>query len=181
MLEGRTLSRSELARIWEIDRSEVIEALYSLVDGALVLRAQHFDVTGWQPGKAEEETPIMIDCFDRGGWFHGIFDGQRMVGVAVLDGRFLGSDGKQLQLAFLHVSARYRDKGLGKQLFLLAAAEARRRSASSLYISATPSQHTVDFYLRRGCAIAREPDPQLFELEPEDIHLEYDLGVIRTR
>jgi hypothetical protein len=24
-----------------------------------------------------------------------------------------------------------------------------------------------------------EPDPELFELEPEDIHLEYDLGLIK--
>jgi len=60
-------------------------------------------------------------------------------------------------------------------LFNLAVAEARRRGAKWMYISATPSEHTIGFYLRLGCQVTLEPDPDLFELEPEDIRLEYDL------
>ena len=45
-----------------------------------------------------------------------------------------------------------------------------------MYISATPTQHTIDFYLRLGCQVTNEPDPELFAQEPEDIHFEYDLG-----
>jgi hypothetical protein len=45
--------------------------------------------------------------------------------------------------------------------------------ARRLYISATPSENTVGFYTHLGCVITREVDPALFELEPEDIHLEY--------
>ena len=176
MIEGRSLARAELDRIWEIDRTEVTETVYAIVDGTLTLRRQHHDLKGWPPGEAEKYTPILVDCFDRGGWFHGLFDGEKLLGVAVLDGRFIGGDRRQLQLAFLHVSSGYRDRGLGRRLFRLAADEARRRSARSLYISATPSQHTVDFYRGRGCVVARVPDPQLFELEPEDIHLECDLA-----
>jgi ribosomal protein S18 acetylase RimI-like enzyme len=99
------------------------------------------------------------------------------VGVVVLDSRFIGKGKEQLQLTFLHISNQYRDRGFGKQLFLLAASEARRRGANSLYISATPSEHTINFYLRLGCKVVAEPDPALFALEPEDIHLEYDLGL----
>ena len=62
-----------------------------------------------------------------------------------------------------------------RNLFELAADEARRRGARRLYISATPSQHTIDFYLSLGCTVTAEPDPELFALEPGDIHLEYDL------
>ena len=40
-----------------------------------------------------------------------------------------------------------------------------------MYISATPSEHTINFYLRQGCVVASEVDPELFALEPEDIHL----------
>lgn len=150
--------------------------MYSLVDGALTLQRQRHDVKGWPPGEPEKYAPIMVDCFDRGGWCHGLFEGPKLIGVAVLDGRFIGGERKQLQLAFLHVSAHARGRGLGRQLFALAADEARRRRARSLYISATASQHTIDFYLGLGCMLARELDPELFELEPEDIHLEYDLG-----
>jgi hypothetical protein len=61
----------------------------------------------------------------------------------------------------------------------LAAVEAKQRGAKRMYISATPSEHTINFYLRLGCKVAPEPDPELFELEPEDIHLEYDLESVR--
>src|SRR4029077_17309934 len=96
---------------------------------------------------------------------------------AVLESRFIGKGKDHLQLKFLHISSCYRDKGFGQQLFDLAASEARQRGAKSLYISAPPSEHTINFYLRLGCKVVSEPDPELFELEPEDIHLEYDLGL----
>ena len=43
-----------------------------------------------------------------------------------------------------------------------------------MHISATPVEHTINFYLGHGCRVSAEPDPDLFELEPEDTHLEYD-------
>lgn len=176
MLERRVLERDEISNIWQIDRSELIEAVYHLVDGKLVLRSERHEAPGWPPGMPEHETPILESCFDRGGWFCGFFDDGEMVGVVVLESRFMGKQGDELQLRFLHVSNRYRDQGLGRQLFEAAAAEARRRGAMRLYISATPSEHTIDFYLGLGCAVAAEPEPELFELEPEDIHLQYELG-----
>jgi len=62
---------------------------------------------------------------------------------------------------------------LGRRLFEMAKVEANQREAKRLYISATPSEHTINFYLRLGCTVTRQPDPELFMLEPEDIHLEY--------
>jgi hypothetical protein len=41
-----------------------------------------------------------------------------------------------------------------------------------IYRSATPTEGTVQFYLRQGCVVLEQPDPGLFALEPEDIHLE---------
>ena len=93
----------------------------------------------------------------------------------MLEARFIGQSQDQLQLKFLHVSNGYRDQGLGRRLFNLAAAEASRRGARRLYISATPSEHTIGFYLGLGCSVMAELDPELFALEPEDIHLEYDI------
>ncbi len=177
MVESRTLTRSEIKDIWQIDRSELIEAVYYLVNGDLVLRPEHYDAKGWPPGEAEKYTPILEACYDGGGWFYGLFGDQKLIGVAVLESRLIGRGQDQLQLKFLHVSRLYRDQGLGKQLFTTASAEARRRGAQKLYISATPSEHTINFYLRLGCVITAEPDPELYELEPEDIHLEYTLGL----
>jgi len=174
VISSRKLLREEIAQVWNIDRSEIIENVYRVENGTLVLRPHHVDVPGWAPGKAEEWTPILLNCFDRGGWFHGAFEGTEMVGVVVLENKPIGKQKDQLQLKFLHVSRSYRNTGLGTQLFERAKAAARERGARRLYISASASENTVNFYLRLGCAVAAEPDPELFELEPEDIHLECD-------
>lgn len=176
MISGRLLSRNEIGNIWSIDRREVIDGVYYLENGILVLKPEHYDMQGWPAGEGEKYTPVLEACYDRGGWFYGLFDGDRLVGVSVLESRFFGGNHNLLQLKFLHVSSRYRNHGLGKQLFELAGGEARRRGAKGMYISATPSENTINFYLRLGCRVTIEPDPELFELEPEDIHLEYDLG-----
>jgi predicted N-acetyltransferase YhbS len=175
MISGRQLSREEIRDIWTIDRSETVDAVYGLESGTLVLRPQRFDVRGWPPGEPEKFTPVLEACFDQGGWFYGLFDDQRIIGVAVLENRFIGKHRDQLQLKFLHVSRTYRSKGLGQQLFDLAEGEAVRRGAKRLYVSATPSEHTIGFYLRLGCRVTQEPDAELFALEPEDIHLECSL------
>jgi predicted N-acetyltransferase YhbS len=75
-------------------------------------------------------------------------------------------------LVFLHVAHDYRDKGLGSNLMYLVTKRARNMGAKKLYISATPSKHTVDFYMGLGCKLTSEINPELFKLEPEDIHLE---------
>ena len=172
----RNLLREEVAHVWTIDRSEVIENVYRVERGCLAIYPQHIEVSGWPSGEAEKYTPILLDCFDRGGWFCGAFDGARLVGAAVLETRLIGKDRDQLQLKFLHVSNSYRKHGLGAKFFELAKSAARQRGAARLYISATPSQNTVDFYMRRGCNLASEVDSALLELEPEDIHLELQMG-----
>lgn len=171
----RALRRKEIARVWEIDRREFIENVYRVENGILVLQPHDFDAPGWPEGEAEKYTPILLGCFDRDGWFYGAFDDGRLVAAAALDSKFIGIRKDQLQLRFLHVSRAYRNRGLGAKLFRLAKTTARERGARRLYVSATPSERTVNFYLRRGCIVAREPDPELFALEPEDIHLELAL------
>jgi len=175
LITGRELLRQEIGRVWNIDRSEVVDNIYHFENGTLVLRPQHYDIPGWPPGEAQKYTPILLDCFDRGGWFHGAFDHGELIGVVVLESTRIGRHKDQLQLKFLHVGRSYRNQGLGTQLFELAKATAREKGARRLYISATPSENTVNFYLRLGCSVTGEPDPDLFELEPEDIHLECDV------
>jgi len=175
VISTKQLTREEIAQVWDVDRSEFIENLYRLQGGRLVPESHNFDVPGWPPGEAEKYTPILLDCFDHGGWFEGAFDDGRLVAAAVLESRFIGKRRDQLQLPFLHVSRPYRNRGLGAKLFRLAIAAARERGAARLYVSATPSENTVNFYMRLGCVLAAEPDPELLALEPEDIHLELEI------
>lgn len=166
----RQLTRAEVPQVWTIDRAELIDAIYTLRDGALLLEPAHFDMRGWPPGEAEKYTPLLLACYDRGGVFTGAFDGDALAGVVVVDTIWRGPQRDLLQLEFLHVGRPYRGQGLGRRLFAHAQAVARGRGARGLYVSATPSRHTVGFYQSLGCQVAAAPDPELFALEPEDIH-----------
>ncbi|MGS0894760.1 GNAT family N-acetyltransferase [Burkholderia stagnalis] len=171
-LAGRVLTRDELPLVWTIDRREIIHHLYVLRDDALHRVPAFHDVGGWPDGEADHYTPILLDCHDRGGWCLGKFDGARLVAAVIVDSRPLGPNGDMLQLKFLHVSHDWRGCGLGEQLYREAGAQARAMGAARLYVSATPSQRTIDFYLRLGFTVSASPDPALYALEPEDIHLE---------
>jgi predicted N-acetyltransferase YhbS len=171
----RELERQEIRDLWSIDRAELVDKVYYHEDGELVLKPEHHDTQGWPPGEPERYGPILIDCFDRGGTFYGAFDGETLIGATVLESRFIGRERDQLQLKFLHVGRRHRRTGLGRTLFEKAVARARELGARRLYISSTPSENTVRFYLRRGCRVTDAVDAALFELEPEDIHLKFDI------
>jgi GNAT superfamily N-acetyltransferase len=172
-MEMRLLRRSEVELIWTIDRSEVHHRVYELRDGQLVLTPSYFEIPGWRPETVAKETPMLFDCFDRGGTFLGVFDGEALVGVGVLESARVGRAGDQMQLSYLYVSRAYRGRGVGRKLFEAVVSRAREAGASALYVSATPTENTVDFYLNRGCVLAPEPDPKLMAAEPDDIHLLY--------
>ena len=172
----RLLQREEIPLIWQIDRREIIENIYYLHDGELVLKPDYFDIRGWPPGEAELYTPILLDCYDRGGTFWGAFENDTLVGAAILESKFIGSQQDTLQLKFLHVGRDHRKQGIASTLFNLAADKAKALGAKKLYISATPSENTINYYRRLGCVLAEEVDPELFALEPEDIHLEYEIS-----
>jgi predicted N-acetyltransferase YhbS len=174
-MEMRLLTRDEVELIWTIDRSEVHHHTYEVRDGQLVRRPNYFEIPGWHPETVEKETPLLLDCFDRGGVFLGLFDGEALVGVGVLESARVGRAGDQMQLSYLYVSRAYRGRGVGARLFEDAVSRAREAGARALYVSATPTENTVDFYLNRGCVLAPEPDPRLLAAEPDDIHLIYRL------
>jgi predicted N-acetyltransferase YhbS len=171
-LVRRRLVREEIGLLWTIDRRELVQRVYDLHHGALALRPGFFDIPGWQTGEAEKAMPLLEASFDRGGVFLGVFEDSRLVGAAVIDTRRHGPAGDLVQLSFLHVGRDHRRIGLGTELFEAAHAVAAQLGAAGLYVSATPSENTVDFYRRRGCQVTLEPDPELLGLEPDDIHFE---------
>jgi GNAT superfamily N-acetyltransferase len=170
-MELRLLKRDEIERIWTIDRREVHHHIYRMIDGNLTLIDMYFDIPGWRPGLAEEYNPRLYATFDSGGLFFGMFDGDALVGIGVMDATPRGPDGDWLQLSKLFISRDYRGTGIGTRLFNEVASAALERGAKYLYISSSPTENTVNFYMRRGAQLATTPDPELFAMEPDDIHL----------
>lgn len=174
-IEYRPLDPAEIERTDEIDRTETIDYIYRLRRGKLALEAHHRQVRGWQPGSLEASKQVMRECMSRGGAAWGAFVEERLVGIAVLDGKRIESDHDALDLYFLHVSSNYRGRGIGRSLVGLVAHRARELGARRLYVSATPSQNTINFYQGAGFELASLVDPELFRLEPEDIHMDLQL------
>lgn len=167
----RQLTRNEIPQVWEIDRTELIEKLYVLKEGTLLLTAQRFDMKGWPEGEAEHYTPVLLESFDRGAPFWGVFEQGQLVAAASVDPQKRGQNGSLLQLSFLHVSHQQRGQGLARILFDYCVEYAKQKGADGLYISSTPSENSVNFYQHLGCRLIDTPDPELYEREPEDIHL----------
>ena len=168
----RAVKRNEIEEIRIIDRSEIINQIYYYKNSKLILKNEYYNVTGWEPNKIERNINNLYELYDRGGSFFGIFQEEKIVGIVALECRFIGSNNDQLQVVFLHIDNNYRKKGYGKILMNQAKERAKELGAKKLYISATPSKNTVDFYMYIECKLASEINADLYQLEPNDIHLE---------
>jgi predicted N-acetyltransferase YhbS len=173
VIEVRVLPADRLSAIAEIDRSEHIDTIFEVRAGNLSSRAVDIDVPRWN---LEGVDPHSVGAFrddlapilERGATLLGAFDGDDVVGVAIVEGRF---DGDMAWLAFLHVSRTYRRLGVGSALWAEAIDLARMAGARSIYVSATPSGSAVGFYLARGCKVVTVPNDELYAAEPEDVHM----------
>jgi predicted N-acetyltransferase YhbS len=167
----RELPASDIERIRDIDRSERIDQQYRVRNQRLEVIDVDIDAAQWGTPGSEHPVQHYIDewrpLLDNGVLF-GALDGERLAGFVIYRPRI--ADGLA-NLAVLHVSREYRRSGLGGRLTQEVIQRARAGGARRLYVSATPTRGTVDFYMRQGFKVAATPDPHMFELEPEDIHL----------
>jgi len=167
------LGRAELSRVGEIDRTERIDILYDQHGTELVARRGNWSAPSWDPiGHGEHSVEAKVDTLDHyvdsGGIALGVFAGGRLVGIGVVVPHLRPGIA---QLAFLHVSAPLRATGIGSRLSEQLEDIARTAGDSDMVVSATPSENTVRFYLGRGFHPTAETLPELFELEPDDVHM----------
>ena len=168
----RPLDMAELDRFEEIDRTEVIDHIYYMRDGRLVLEEEHWELNGWPPNEVPEIKVKLHTCLDKGGASWGAFDGDRLAGIATLDGRWYGSAGDTLDMYFLHISNGDRHQGIGRTLVEMTMEKAKEMGAKRLFVSGLPSLNTIRFYMAVGFDIAADVDPRLSAREPEDIHMD---------
>lgn len=175
----RQLTRDELVKYEQLDRTEQVDHIHYVREGKLVLEAEHWDVPDWSPEEKQRRIRSFQALYEKGATCFGAFDGETLVGISILDHTPVTTGVNRLNLSGLWVSHGYRAQGIGRRLFSLAAHEAQVRCARSMYVSATPSKNTIRFYRAMGCQMADPIDPELFEHEPEDIHLERVLVPVR--
>ena len=103
-----------------------------------------------------------------GGIAVGAFDDETLIGVATLR---RGIRPAVDQLEALFVDRGHRRHGVAASLCARIEALARAGGAAWLYVSATPSESAVGFYLDHGFAPTADPVPELLALEPDDVHM----------
>jgi len=131
-----------------------------------------WDPVGTGPFSVAAHIAFCEPLVARGADLLGAFHGDEFMGLAVVDGRF---EPDRAWLAFLHVSRPHRRRGAASALWSAAVDIALGAGARSMYVSATPTGSAVGFYLSRGCTLADPVHPDLYAMEPDDIHLVCEL------
>lgn len=168
----RELKEDEIDKIAKLDRSEEIYELYEYHNGALALKPHRETVTQFDADELEEMIIRQKKIQKEGGYIVGAFDQDELVGVASVEKTKRGSSSSYCKMDILYVSRNYRAMKLGYKLLEECKKAAKEFGTQKLYISATPTKNTVDFYLRNGAVLTTELDRELYQLEPDDIHLE---------
>lgn len=173
MFEIRRMRPSDIERIGEIDRTQHVTQGYVFRDGRIELEDVDWRVGPWPTdGRSSDSVQANLDAWrpfvEKGGTMFGALDGDRLVGFAIY---WPNLTHDTAQFAVLHVSNGHRGQGVGTALTNEVIRLAKTDGASKLYVSTTPSKPTVDFYRKRGFSLAEEVNHELYELEPEDIHM----------
>ena len=158
----------QLPLVYDIDMREVGSEVFYVSDGRLLVRQEAWS----RPPRSRDSWDSKIcgwrEMLESGGAAWGAFDEERIAGMIVLRAQLIPGTA---QLAALFVSRPFRRRGIARHLAELLLAFARASNARYVYVSATPSRSAVGFYQSLGFQLADVPDPELFELEPEDIHM----------
>jgi predicted N-acetyltransferase YhbS len=174
----RRLDAADLDRIGEIDRTERIETSYVQHGGHLEERAVDWSSPPWssEGEGAHSVAHQRAECeryLAAGALGLCAFEGERLVGIGLVTPHVRPG---VAQLAFLHVSHGHRGRGVGGHLVAELERLTRGQGDAMMVVSSTPSENTVRFYLGRGFEPMAEPLRELYQLEPEDVHMHKKLA-----
>jgi GNAT superfamily N-acetyltransferase len=172
-VEFRALGSRDVERVGEIDRTERIDALYEQHGTRLVERRGEWSAAAWvADGDGEHSVRAKVEevqgYLDRAGAAVGAFADGRLVGIGVVVPHLRPGIS---QLAFLHVSASWRATGIGSRLCAELERIALAAGDTEMVVSATPTGNTVRIYHGRGFELSADPVAELFEREPDDVHM----------
>jgi GNAT superfamily N-acetyltransferase len=155
----RSVDSSQIARIGEIDRAELIEVKYRCAlapDGhSIVLLEERMDppekVPDWDDEGVRRRAKWWKREVDEGGALFFAEDGDKLAGFAVLGAE---KAGKCAEMVALFVDKGHRGKGLGGRLVQRLEDEARQRGLQSIYVQSNETAASVGFYRSVGYRIA---------------------------
>ncbi|MBU3141916.1 GNAT family N-acetyltransferase [Clostridium sp. CF012] len=171
----RKLSVEECRFINEMDPSQYIGKAWREVDGKRQLVEINYQDCDW-PNGYEYHISHLKETILNGGSAIGAFDSDnKLLGFATINRQFFGERHNYVLLDQLFITLEYRNKGIGKKLFMLSVNIASEWNADKIYICAGSAEETIAFYFAIGCKEAEEINKELYESDIRDFQLEFSL------
>lgn len=152
----------------DFDRSQKVRRIYVNDGGRLLLQDQIWTMDWNLEHKREVANNLKSDACIA----YAVWENKKIIGFVSVVKKLVGC---RMVLDIIQVDRAFRGQGIGRHLFTLAVAEAKRAGAKELYISACCSEETVNFYKAMGAVVTDDPIPEIAEAEPYDIQMAYPI------
>ncbi len=167
MITYREISIAEIHQhILEVDVSEHGELIYLWQNGELTTKPFVWDRPPHNSETWQGNWANVLPLPGVKAW--GAFEDDVMLGIIVYRPH-LTVDMAQLDALF--VDKKHRQQGIATQLTRLLEQQAIADGHGRLYVSATESASAVGFYMSQGFIPTQDVHPELYALEPDDIHM----------
>jgi GNAT superfamily N-acetyltransferase len=173
MIRITYMKPDEIERLRELDVSESDDIVYEWIDGEVVAVPEEWTRLRWSDEECSRRIEVMRDELTSGEIVViGAFDGDSLLGLATFRAHL--SPGMS-EFAGLWVSRTHRRQGVATRLAQEVERLARDSGSAAMYVSGSPSRSAVGFYRSRGFLPTLDVNRELYEREPEDIHMVLDL------
>jgi len=105
----------------------------------------------WDKKYKEHKTENIIKIINDNGFVIGAYENNNLIGFACLVSKVFGTKKQYIELKYLFISKGYRDKGIGRKLFLLCVNKAKEMGVKKIYLRAGKSLETQKIYLTNNC------------------------------
>ena len=174
MVEIKYMKPDEVERLRELDVSEDDDIVYKWIDGEVVAVPEKWQRHRWGDEECSRRIKVIRDELTSGEIVViGVFDGDSLVGLATFRAHL---NPGMSEFSGLWVSRTHRRQGVATRLAQEVESLARDADSTALYVSASPSRSAVGFYGSRGSRPTLDVNKELYEREPEDIHMVLDLA-----
>lgn len=174
-VEYRELTVEDCERINDMNPSQYIGKAWREVNGVRQLVEINYQDSDWANGY-ENHFNSLRATITSGGYAVGAFDeSKKLVGFVTVNREFFGEVYRYVLLEQLFISLEHRNKGIGKKLFFIITDKAREWQADKIYICAGSAEETVAFYFAIGCKESVEINKKLYDNDPRDLQLEFQL------
>jgi N-acetylglutamate synthase-like GNAT family acetyltransferase len=159
----------------DFNRYQEVKDYYIKVNENWIIKNNENKFTiAWDEKYKEHKTKNIIKIIMEKGFVIGAYDNKKLIGFACLLNEVFGRKEEYIELKYIYISYGYRNKGIGRKLFLLCVEKAKKIGINKIYIRAGKSLETQNFYLKCGCKDAIEVKEE-YKNNEDERQMEYKI------